>query len=221
MLVKGKSSGVLGHTGVTVIVCWECPRGSVTCSSSEGEAVRSLTAMASRSPAQVSERRPLLPQEDFPNLWEKELKALFGLTGAKRGNMSSRGKVGTVGEALPGCFIPCGPQRGALEVLGALRSPLGHPDAGEPSCRPGVLWRIYLDLSEPGQFGGVWEAWYERDVYPSCQILFPVQNRKPFCGKKLTGTAEASFHGLFKQYKMLSILSFFHVIQKSMSDYVN
>lgn len=147
---------MLGHAGVIVIVCWEWPRGRVTCSSSEGEAVRSLTAMASRSPAQVSERRPLQPQEDFPNLWEKELKALFGLTGAKTGNMSSRGKVGTVGEALPGCFIPCGPQRGALEVLGALRSPLGHPDAGEPSCRPGEFtWTFQSlgSLEECGRLG--------------------------------------------------------------------
>lgn len=42
-----------------------------------------------------------------------------------------------------------------------------------------------------------------------------------FCGKKLTGTDEVSFHGLFKQYKMLLMLSFFHVIWESMSDYVN
>lgn len=42
-----------------------------------------------------------------------------------------------------------------------------------------------------------------------------------FCGKKLTGTDEVSFRGLFKQYKMLLMLSFFHVIWKSMSDYVN
>lgn len=42
-----------------------------------------------------------------------------------------------------------------------------------------------------------------------------------FCGKKLTGTDEVSFHGLFKRYKMLLILSFFHVIWESMSDYVN
>lgn len=161
LLVKGRSSGLLGHTGVIIIFCWEWPRGIVTCSSSEGEAVRSLPPMAFRSLAQVSERRLLQPQEGFPNLWEKELKALFGLTGAKRGNMSSRGKVGTVGEALPGCLIPCRPQRGALEVPGALRSPLGHPDMGEPFCRAGVLWRIYLDLPEPGKFRRVWEAQYE------------------------------------------------------------
>lgn len=56
-----------------------------------------------------------------------------------------------------------------------------------------------------------------------CQAKFCSQSKTEnfFCGKNLTGTDEVSFHGLFKQYKMLLMLSFLHVIWESMSDYVN
>lgn len=56
-----------------------------------------------------------------------------------------------------------------------------------------------------------------------CHAKFCSQSKTEnfFCGKKLTGTDEVPFHGLFKQYKMLLMLSFFHVIWESMSDYVN
>lgn len=115
---------------------------------------------------------------------------------------------------------PCR-QQGALEVLGTWRSLLGLSGTGQPSP---LSWCSLEHL--PG-FSGAGEV--QRSVESLqrvkcvCHAKFCSQSKTEnfFCGKKLTGTDEVPFHGLFKQYKMLLMLSFFHVIWESMSDYVN
>lgn len=131
---------------------------------------------------------------------------------ANKKNILRRGKV------APGCCIACG-QHSAQEGLtagGLLRaSPAFSLHLWGLLC-PGVFtWTP--------QSRGSSEEWRKLFVGKLHHAGFCSKppNWKPFCGKKLTGTAEVSFHGLFKQYKMPLILSFLHVIQKSMSDYVN